>query len=274
MGDEAGHLGRRRLRFLKRRRERRRATAMTMMEHLGELRTRLIRSLLAFLAVSIVAFMFFDQITDFLLRPLCALPKERLGSNGCKLVFTSALEPFNVRLKVTALTGIVASSPVWLYQLWAFVVPGLNERERKLAVPFVLSSVVLFAGGVTFAYFTLPTGLRFLIGLGGENLSPFFTANDYLNFVALVIIIFGVTFELPLLLFFLGLIGVVTPGQLRRFRRGAIVGVAVLAAVVTPSQDPYTMLIMATPLYLLYEVVIALLTVVERRRARRGEQGA
>lgn len=274
MGDEAERLERRRLRFLKRRRARRRATAMTMMEHLGELRSRLIKSLLGFLIVSIVAFMFFDPITDFLLKPLCSLPEDRLGANGCRLVFTSALEPFNVRLKVTAITGLVVSSPLWLYQLWAFIVPGLNEKERKLAVPFVVSSVALFAGGVTFAYLTLPTGLRFLIGLGGDNLSPFFTANEYLNFVGLVIIVFGITFELPLLLFFLGLIGVVTAAQLKRFRRGAIVGVAVLAAVVTPSQDPYTMLIMAAPLYLLYEVVIALLSLVDRRRARRAMDGS
>lgn len=268
MGD-AEKLNKNRLRFLKRRRARRRRSAMTMMDHLGELRSRLIRSLIAFLVVSIVAFIYFDPITDFLLRPLCSLPADRLGANGCRLVFTSALEPFNVRLKVTAITGIVAASPIWLYQLWAFVVPGLNENERKLALPFVGSSLLLFGGGVTFAYLTLPTGLRFLIGLGGENLSPFFTANEYLNFVGLVIIVFGLTFELPLLLFFLGLIGVVTPEALRGFRRGAIVGTALLAAVVTPSQDPYTMLVMAAPLYLLYEAVIAGLTLINRRRAKR-----
>lgn len=247
---------------------------MTMMEHLGELRARLIKSLAAFLAVSVVAFIFFNDITDVLLRPLCALPPDKLGSNGCRLVFTSALEPFTVRLKVTAMTGIVAASPVWLYQLWAFVVPGLNQRERKMAIPFVASSLLLFAAGVAFAYATLSRGLEFLVGLGGENLSPFFTANEYLNFVGLVIIVFGLSFELPLLLFFLGLIEVVTPAMLKRSRRGAIVGVAILAAVVTPSQDPYTMLVMAAPLYLMFEGVIAALSLVERRRARSARQGA
>lgn len=274
MEEEAGQLQRRRLRFLQRRRRRSKPSAMTMMEHLGELRTRLIKSLAAFLVVSVVAFIFFNDITNVLLRPLCALPPDKLGSNGCRLVFTSALEPFTVRLKVTAMTGIVAASPVWLYQLWAFVVPGLNERERKMAIPFVASSLLLFAAGVTFAYATLSRGLEFLVGLGGENLSPFFTANEYLNFVGLVIIVFGLSFELPLLLFFLGLIEVVTPAMLKRSRRGAIVGVAILAAVVTPSQDPYTMLVMAAPLYLMFEGVIAALSLVERRRARSARKGA
>lgn len=241
-----------------------------MMEHLDELRRRLIIASAAFMAVSVVAFIFFNPITDFLLRPLCQLPPERLGANGCRLVFTSAMEPFTVRLKVTALAGIVGASPVWLYQLWAFIVPGLTPRERKLATPFVLTSVALFGIGVGFAYFTLPTAFRFLIGLGGANLEPFFTANEYLNFVGLIIIVFGLTFELPLLLFFLGLVGIVTVDQLRRARRGAIVGIALLAALVTPSQDPYTMLMMTVPLYGLYEAVILGLRLVARRGTRRG----
>lgn len=269
MGDQARGIDRKRFRFL-RRRGGQRGAAMTMLEHLGELRRRLIISAIAFLAVSVVAFTAFNTITDVLLRPLCQLPPERLGANGCRLVFTSALEPFQVRLKVTAMVGLVAASPIWLYQLWAFIVPGLTDKERKMAVPFVASSVLLFVGGVSFAYYTLPTGLRFLVGLGGENLEPFFTANEYLNFVGLVILVFGMTFELPLLLFFLGLIGVVTPAALKHHRRGAIVGIALLAALVTPSQDPYTMLVMALPLYLLYEAVIVALSLVERRRARQG----
>jgi len=264
--NEAGNLKRRRLEFLRRRRRRRRAAAMTMMEHLSELRTRIIYSLVAFLLVSVVAFAFFEPISRFLLRPLCSLPPERLGPHGCRLIFTSALEPVNVRLKVTALAGIVASAPVWLYQVWAFIVPGLNRREKRYALPFVTSSVLLFSAGATFAYLTLPAALRFLVSLGGENLIPFFSAKEYLNFVGLVILVFGATFELPLLLLFLGLAGVVTVEQLRSARRGALVGIAALAAIVTPSQDPYTMLAMAVPLYGLYETVILVLAAFMRRR--------
>ncbi len=236
------------------------------MHHLAELRRRLTLSAVAFAAASVVTFVFFEAITEFLLRPLCALPTERLGPQGCRLVFTSPMDPMLVRLKVTALSGIILASPIWLYQLWAFVAPGLSKKEKRYAVPFVATSMTLFLTGITFAYLTLPAALRFLIGLGGEAFIPFFSAKEYLSFVTLVTIAFGITFELPLLLFFLGLIGVVSVDQLRRSRRGAAVTIALLAAVVTPSQDPFTMFAMAVPLYVFYELVIVSLGVVTKRR--------
>jgi sec-independent protein translocase protein TatC len=266
---QARNLGRR-LRSLRRRKVRNRTATMSMLDHLTELRQRLIYSLVAFLLLSVVAFVFFEPISDFLLRPLCRLPADRLGPNGCRLVFTGAMEPISVRLKVTAMTGIVAASPIWLYHLWAFVVPGLTPNERKYALPFVGSSVFLFLGGAAFAYVSLPAALRFLIGFGGENLIPFFTANEYLGFVGLLIVVFGVVFELPLLLYFLGLAEVVTVEALRKSRRVAIVGITVVAAVATPSQDPYTMLAMSVPLYLLYELDIFLLSLRAKRKARSG----
>lgn len=250
------------------RRRKQETPTMSMMEHLTELRQRLIFSLVGFLAVSVVAFIFFEPITDFLLRPLCSLPPDKLGDNGCELYFTSAMDPISVRLKVTAVAGLMFSAPLWLYQLWAFVVPGLTSKEKRYAIPFVFSSVLLFATGTTFAYLTLPTALNFLFGFGGENLAPLLTAQEYLNFVSLIIIVFGVVFELPLLVFFLGLAGVVDVDQLRSARRMVIVGVTLLAAVVTPSQDPYTMLAMALPLYLFYELAIVALRFVRKRRAR------
>ncbi|MFP5297735.1 MAG: twin-arginine translocase subunit TatC [Actinomycetota bacterium] len=261
---EAGNLRRRRLAL--RRRKRPRSTAMSMMEHLSELRTRLIASLVGFGVVSIAAFLAFEPITDLLLRPLCDLPSHLLGPNGCELVFTSATEPISVRLKVTAMAGVVCSSPLWLYQLWAFIVPGLTPKEKRYALPFVLSSVTLFALGTVFAYITLPNALEFLVGFGGDNLTPLFTAKEYLSFVSMIIIIFGVVFELPLLLYFLGLAEIVSLEALRKARRMAIVGITMLSALVTPSQDPYTMLAMSVPLYALYELVIALLGIREKRR--------
>jgi sec-independent protein translocase protein TatC len=241
-----------------------------MMEHLSELRTRIIVSLVAFVGISIVAFFFFSPILDLLLRPLCSLDPKQLGPQGCRLTVIGPVEPFLVRLKVTAMVGIVVTSPIWLYQIWAFVTPGLTNKEKRYAVPFVLSSATLFLMGVTFAYVTLGPGLRFLIGVGGQELVPFFRAESYLNFVGLMFIGFGVTFELPLLLFFLGLAGVVSIETLRTQRRMAFVAITFLAAVVTPSQDPYTMLIMAIPLYLLYELVIVLLRIVARRKATKA----
>lgn len=250
-------------------RKRKVAPTMSMMEHLSELRRRLFVSLLGFLAVSVVAFIFFEPITDFLLRPLCSLPPEKLGENGCGLFFTSAMDPISVRLKVTAVAGIIFSAPLWLYQLWAFVVPGLTSREKRYAFPFVASSFVLFLTGTAFAYLTLPAALNFLVGFGGENLTPIFTAQEYLNFVSLIIIVFGVVFELPLLVFFLGLAGVVGVDQLIQARRMVLVGATLIAAIVTPSQDPYTMLAMAVPLYVFYELAILGLRLVRKRRSEK-----
>lgn len=270
MGDPGKNLRRRRLRFLKRRRDRNKVAAMTMIEHLRELRRRLIFSMAAFVAISVVAFFFFEPILDALLRPLCDLDPKLLGPQGCKLSGFGPAEPFIVRLKVTAMVGVVCSAPVWLYQVWAFVTPGLTPQEKKYALPFILSSAVLFAVGVTFAYMTLTPGLRFLIGLGEGLITPFFRADTYLNFVGLMFIGFGVAFELPLLLFFLGLAEVVTVEQLSGQRRAAFVAIAAIAAVVTPSQDPYTMMLMAIPLYLLYELTILLLKLVRKRKGRQA----
>lgn len=242
--------------------------SMTMMEHLGELRTRLIVSAAAFVVVSVVTFFFFQAIATFLLRPLCSLPKDQLGPQGCKLVVTGVLEPFLVRLKVTAVVAMVITSPVWLYEVWAFISPGLRANEKRLAGPFVGSSIGLFTFGAVFAYLTLPFGLRFLLGLGGHNLVPFLKADAYLNFVLLLIVAFGITFELPLLLLFLGLAGIVSLDQLVRHRKAAFVAAFVIGAVVTPTQDPYTMSAMAIPLYIFYEVVVLVLRLRERRRAR------
>jgi sec-independent protein translocase protein TatC len=244
-----------------------------MIDHLGELRARLIKSLLVFVLISVLAFIFFTPISNFLLDPLCSVPKKLLGPNGCRLTSFGVLEPLNVRIKVTALTGIVFASPFWLYQLYAFVVPGLTNKERSYAIPFIATSLILFLMGATFAYLTMPAAIRFLVGLGNGQIIPLFRAQDYLNFVGLIIIIFGVTFELPILLFFLGLAGVLPVEKLRRNRRTAIVGIVVLAAVVTPSQDPYTMLAMAVPLYGFYEIVILMLRAVARRKAKAAAGG-
>lgn len=246
----------------------RRHQPMTVVEHLRELRYRLIVCLAAFAFVSIGAFAAFDPITDLMLRPLCSLPPDLLGPQGCELTFIGAFEPFMVRLKVTAMAALVIASPVWLYQLWAFVVPAMTPKERRYALPFVLTSIALFAAGALFAYAALPAGLEFLFSLGGDNLVPLLRAQEYLGFVALMLLAFGASFELPLLLFFLGLAEVVQVAQLRGLRRAAIVTIALIAAVVTPSQDPYTMLLMMVPLYGGYELCILALSVVERRRAR------
>jgi sec-independent protein translocase protein TatC len=271
---EAPNLRRRRLRLLRerllrRRRDRKVQAAMTIMEHLGELRSRLIFSLVAFLVISVVAFSFYEPMLEFLLRPYCALPDRLQGPQGCALVVSKPQGGFFFRLKLTALMGIALSSPVWLYQIYAFVLPALTPKEKRYSTPFLLSSVALFALGAGLAYLTLPTGLRLLIGLAGSDVVFLIDAEQYLNFIGLMLLGFGLTFELPLVLIFLGLADVVTVEQLREQRRTAIVVIAVLAAIVTPSQDPYTMLVLAVPLYGLYEITLFVLARLTRGRLRR-----
>jgi sec-independent protein translocase protein TatC len=180
------------------------------------------------------------------------------GSNTeCGLAFNSVVEPFMVKLKVAIFTGFALALPVVLFQLWRFITPGLMPRERKFAIPFVLSSLVLFALGAFFAIWTLPKALNFLLGFAGTTrLFAVLSIEKYLGFITLVILAFGASFEFPLLLISLTFVGVLSSRQLRQWRRYALLGIAVFAAVITPSQDWFTMTAMMVPLILFYELAI------------------
>jgi sec-independent protein translocase protein TatC len=264
----AQDLRRRRLRWLKFRRRKQKAATMTVMEHLGELRTRLIISALAFTVAAVVVFVVYEPILEALRQPLCSLDRDLLGELGCKLQTFKPTEGLVIRIKIASMGGMILASPIWLYQIWAFVTPGLTMREKRYAAPFILSAVVLFLAGTAFAYYMLPNALRFLVTIAGDSIDVNFRAEEYLNFVGLILIAFGVTFQLPLLLFFLGLANVVKVEQLRRHRRYAIVAIALIGAVVTPTQDPFTMMALALPLYALYELVIVLLAAAKKRKRR------
>jgi sec-independent protein translocase protein TatC len=264
----AQDLRRRRLRWLRLRRRKQKATTMTVMEHLGELRTRLIVSAAAFAVAALGVFVVYEPILETLRQPLCSLDPDLLGELGCKLQTFKPTEGLVIRLKIASMGGMIAASPVWLYQLWAFVTPGLTMKEKRYAGPFIFSALFLFAAGTAFAYYMLPNALRFLVTIAGSSIDVNFRAEEYLNFVGLILIAFGVTFQLPLLLFFLGLANVVKVEQLRRYRRYAIVGIAAIGALVTPTQDPFTMMALSLPLYALYELVIVLLAAVRRRKRR------
>ncbi len=269
MGAET-NLRERRRRFVRRRRKRSTDAAMTMMGHLGELRTRLVISAAAFLGFALIAFLAYQPILAFFRGPLCQLPTDILERmpQGCDLIVTRVTGAFTFRIKMAALVSVAAAAPVWLYQIYAFVIPALTSKEKRYTAPFIASLVTLFLVGSTFAYLSMPAALRFLVQIGGPDVVALLGAEEYLNFVGLMLLGFGVTFELPMVLIFLGLAGAITVDQLRKQRRVAIVSITVLAAVVTPSQDPLTMLLMAVPLYLLYELTIIVLRVVMRRRAR------
>lgn len=245
---------------------------MTLVEHLTELRSRLIKSTLAIAVATIAAYVLWEPIFDFLRQPYCSLPADRRfnGENGCDLAALGVLDQFIVRMKVALMVGVLAAAPVWLYQLWAFITPGLHPKERRWAVPFVLSSLVLFGAGAVFSYVTLDRGLGFLLGIGGSDVVTVLTIDRYLSFVTLMLLAFGVSFEFPLLMIFLNIIGVTPTARLRKWRRSMFFALSVFAAVITPSQDPFTFLAMWLPMCVFYEV--AILFGRARDRARRGRE--
>jgi sec-independent protein translocase protein TatC len=235
---------------------------MSVVDHLDELRNRIIFALVVIALTSVVGFVFFQDILDLLLRPyrtaLASLPPDARppGALQGKLIYSSPTDPFLTFLKIGFFTGLMLALPLVLYQVWAFITPGLTRRERRLSAPFVILSVALFAGGAAFAYMIIPRGLRFLLSFGGDSLVPLLTVDRYVGFIMLVALAFGLSFEFPLLMIFLAAARVITSDQMRQWRRYVILGLVVFAAVVTPTQDPYTMLLMTVPLVLFYEVAI------------------
>jgi sec-independent protein translocase protein TatC len=227
---------------------------MPVLDHLAELRRRILISIFAVVAGGIVVFAFSNQIIEFLTEYY----EEATSGSRDSLIFTGPTDAFLTRLKVATYGGIVLALPVWLYQLWRFVTPGLHPREKRYAVPFVLSAIVLFAMGAFVAFLTLEPALRFLIDVGGSAQQPLFTSDRYLTLVSLMIVAFGISFEFPVVLVFLLLAHVITTRQLRAFRRWAIVLIVTFAAVITPSQDPYSLFFMVLPLYVFYETAIVI----------------
>ena len=223
------------------------AAEMSLIGHLTELRYRLIICAVAVTLGGAVAFYFYNPILDFLIAPY-----ERVTGKST-LFITDPLEGFATRLKVAGYAGFSLALPIVLWQLWRFVTPALDRREKRYAIPFVMGSMVLFALGAGIAFMTLPQALGFLVGIGGDNLETLFGPSKYLGLVTLMMIAFGLAFEFPLLLIFLQLAGILESRQLRHARRWAIVLIFVFVAVITPSGDPYSLFALALPMYLFYE---------------------
>jgi sec-independent protein translocase protein TatC len=237
---------------------------MSLMEHLEELRSRLIKGVAAFILGTVAAWFLYDAILEILVIPLKQLDvSDEIISDG-RLIFTAPTEAFFVRLKVVAFSGLILSLPVLLWQAWRFVTPGLYKKERRYAFPFVLVSMLLFSGGAAFAYATLPMALRVLTAFGGSDLVLLPRASEYLSFVMLVVGAFGLAFEFPLVLLALTLVGVITTDTLRKGRRVAWIVILIVAAVVTPTQDPITLMIMSIPLAILYEATILVARLMRR----------
>jgi sec-independent protein translocase protein TatC len=248
---------------------------MTLVAHLTELRNRIALALLALFIATAVSFWWYEHgLGDFIRAPYCGLPEDlRYGgddSGGCGLLITDVFGGVFIRLKVSFLAGAVLSSPFWLYQLWAFITPGLKRNEKRYGIGFVAVSSLLFALGAVLAYVSLAAGLRLLLGLAGDGVVVALTAQDYIGFVLSLLVAFGVSFEVPLIAVALNLAGVLSYDVLRRSRRWIFFLTIVFAAFVTPTQDPFTMLLMAGPMIALFELAIQIARIVDRRRARRA----
>jgi sec-independent protein translocase protein TatC len=237
---------------------------MTLIEHLTELRSRIFKCLLAVAVGMTVAWFAYDAIFQFLVNPLC----DTLDTEECRLIITDPLEGLATRLRVCAYAWIGLAMPVLLWQVWRFVTPGLYPKERRWAVPFVISALTLFILGAGLAYWTLPKALDFLIAIGGEDLEPFFTPQNYIRLITYMMLAFGIGFEFPILLVFLQLAGILPTDKLRAWRRYAAVAIVVIVAVITPSGDPISLAALSIPMYLFYEISIVIGRISARRRAR------
>jgi sec-independent protein translocase protein TatC len=260
---------------------------MPLAEHLRELRNRLAKALLAIVLVTVVAAFFYNDIINFLTKPIldsvgCDKTFEQIAndlqtgesSKQCaRITINGLLAPFTLALQVSLMAGVVFASPVWLYQLWAFVAPGLHRHERKYAYAFVGTGVPLFLGGGYFAYMVLPTTAKVLIDFTPEGVNNFLPLDDLLQLVTRMVVVFGLSFELPLLLVMLNLTGAITGKRMLGWWRAMIIGITVFAAVATPSTDPISMLALAGPIWILYFAAVAFSLVNDRRRRRRDALG-
>ncbi|WP_156232681.1 twin-arginine translocase subunit TatC [Corynebacterium occultum] len=256
---------------------------MSLVDHLRELRRRLIYAVIALVIGSIIGFIWYQlrittpwfsisSLGDILRGPYCSLPEESRADfsfdGECRLLATSPFEMFLLRMKVGALAGIVLSSPVWLYQIWAFITPGLHKTERRSTFTFVSLAVLLFVSGAVMAYFVVDYGLAFLMGIGDEFQTAALTGEKYFNFVLALLLIFGVSFEVPLIIGMLNVVGILTYESIKDKRRVIVIALFVFAALMTPGQDPFSMLILAFALNVLVELSLQFCRWNDKRRNR------
>jgi len=226
-----------------------------LLSHFAELRFRLIRSLWAILIIFSIAIFFSNEMINFLKVPLL----DSLPEGNKSLYFTGPLDVFMVSLKSSFLVAFILSCPIWIYQFWSFLAPALHKSEKKYIRPFILASIILFFTGVSFCFaFIIPLTLKFLIGLGSDVGVPMITITDYFSLLSLMIIGFGLVFELPVILLLLGFLNIISSKTLIKYRRHVIVVSLILSAVLTPP-DPVSQLGLAIPLYIMYEISIVLL---------------
>ena len=249
---------------------------MPLLEHLREFRRRVVRSSIAILVASGFGWYFYNPIITALARPVCDLSKAQASNaTHCgSLYINGVLGPLNLQIKVALLTGVIISAPIWLYQLWSFIAPGLHRKEKRNSALFLLSATPFFAAGATLGYSILPVAIKVLFGFTPHSLTNLVRFDDYLDFVMRVILLFGLAFELPIFLVALNLIGFLSGRAILHPWRIWVFGIALFTAAFTPTGDPLTMSLLAVPLCLLYFLAGGIALLVDRRRAKRSVEGS
>jgi sec-independent protein translocase protein TatC len=247
---------------------------MTLIEHLRELRNRMFIACVAVVVGFVVAWFFYEQLFNILQHPaevaISRLPEKQ--RDKIDLFTPGVAGGFILQTKVSLVAGIVVSSPIWLYQLWAFIMPGLHRNERKWTYIFVMVAGPLFLSGVALGYWVMPKGMQVMLGFTPSGINNFIDVTSYLNFILRVLLVFGVAFEIPLFVLLLNLAGVVSGRQLGRWRAWIIFATFVFAAVATPSTDPITMLLLAVPMCMLFLISEVLARFMDRRRGRSSDE--
>jgi sec-independent protein translocase protein TatC len=249
---------------------------MPLLEHLREFRRRVIRSSAVILIASGIGWYFYNPIITALAKPVCDLSKaQAANATHCgSLYISGVLGPLNLQIKVALLTGVIISAPIWLYQLWSFVAPGLHRKEKRNSVLFLLAATPFFAAGATLGYEILPVAIKVLFGFTPHSLANLIKFDDYLDFVMRVILLFGLAFELPIFLIALNLIGFLSGKAILRPWRLWVFGITLFTAAFTPTGDPLTMSLLAIPLCLFYFGAGGIALLVDRKRAKRADERA
>ncbi|MFF8943972.1 twin-arginine translocase subunit TatC [Streptomyces sp. NPDC014864] len=244
---------------------------MPLADHLRELRNRLAKAVLALTVVSVAAAFYSQQLMEFLSSPVPRCTKglgETTGGACAVIAYTDLLSPFTTTVKVSVMAGVIISSPIWLYQLWAFVAPGLHRHERRYSYYFVSAAVPLFFGGAWLAYTVMPISMRVLLGITPDGSANILPMDKILDFTVRMVLIFGAAFELPLLLIMVNLTGLVTGRRMLGWWRGVVMGVFIFGAVATPTTDPFGMIALAGPIIVLYFIAVGVCVLNDRRRRR------
>jgi len=248
---------------------------MPLMDHLRELRSRVVKSLIAIVIGMGVALFFSSKTLALVVRPYCETRIE--GKIGCtgnglshELIASGVFDPFNIRVEIAFFSALLVTSPIWLYQLWAFIAPGLYSREKKWAYLFTGTAVPLFVGGAALAYLVMDKGLSYLLGLTPQGVAPLISYNTYLGYFLGMVVGFGIVFELPLVIVMLNMAGILTHERFRKWRRMLIFVIFLISGIVNPSPDPLTMLILGGIAVLLVESAEVFCYFNDKRRAARS----